>query len=317
MSTQTEPPLSQGVIEEVEPESKKRELLPYALLAPATVLILLVLGYPIFRMITLSLQEAKLRNVTKGDTPWNGVANYQAIFTDPVFWQVVLRTLGFTVVCVIATMVLGMLMTLLLNRLGNKMRLLVTVGLLLAWATPVVTATQIWQWIFDTQYGLVNWFLTSIGLDQFRNYSWLASPLSLLTVAAVVVVWGALPFVVLTLYAGLTQVPAELYESAEVDGASAWQRFRLITLPLLGPIITILAALSTIWDFRVFTQVYILQKSGGITAETNTLGIYAYRTSFSGNNFGQGAAISVVMVLLLAGLSVWYVRRMVKEVEGS
>lgn len=317
MSTLTDPPLSQGVIEEVEPESKKRELLPYALLVPATVLILLVLGYPIFRMITLSLQEAKLRNVTKGDTPWNGVANYQAIFSDPVFWQVVFRTIAFTVVCVIATMVLGMLLTLLLNRLGSKMRLLVTVGLLLAWATPVVTATQVWQWIFDTQYGLVNWFLTSLGFDQFRNYSWLASPLSLLTVAAVVVVWGALPFVVLTLYAGLTQVPAELYESAEVDGASAWQRFRLITVPLLAPIITILAALSTIWDFRVFTQVYILQKSGGITSETNTLGIYSYRTSFSGNNFGQGAAISVVMVVLLAGLSVWYVRRMVKEVEGS
>lgn len=317
MSTAKAPPLSEGPIEEVEVNEKKRDLLPYALLVPATVLILLVLGYPIFRMITLSFQEAKLRNITKGNTPWNGVSNYTAIFSDPVFWQVVIRTLIFTVVCVVATVVLGILLTLLVNRLGNKMRLLVTVGLLLAWATPVVTATQIWQWIFDTQYGLVNWALTSIGLDQFKNYSWLASPLSLLTVAAVVVVWGALPFVVLTLYAGLTQIPAELYESAEVDGASAWMRFRAITLPLLAPILTILAALSTIWDFRVFTQVYILQKSGGVTSETNTLGIYSYRTSFSGNNFGQGAAISVVMVVLLAGLSVWYVRRMVKEVEGA
>jgi N,N'-diacetylchitobiose transport system permease protein len=317
VSTVKDPPLSEGVIDEVEPNTKRREVLPYVLLIPATVLILLVLGYPIFRMITLSLQEAKLRNITKGNTPWNGVANYQAILTDPVFWQVVFRTIAFTVVCVVATMVLGMLLTLLINRLGSKMRLLVTIGLLLAWATPVVTATQVWQWIFDTQYGLVNWGLTSLGLDQFRNYSWLASPLSLLTVAAVVVVWGALPFVVLTLYAGLTQVPAELYESAEVDGASAWQRFRLITVPLLAPILTILAALSTIWDFRVFTQVFILQKSGGITSETNTLGIYAYRESFSGNDFGQGAAISVVMVVLLAGLSVWYVRRMVKEVEGA
>lgn len=317
MSSVKTPKIDAGDLNEVEPHRKRQDALPYVLLVPATAIILLVLGYPVFRMITLSLQEAKLRNITRGDTPWIGLGNYQAILTDPTFWQVVVRTLVFTVVCVVATMVLGMLITLLLNRLGNKMRLLVTIGLLLAWATPVVTATQVWQWIFDTQYGLVNWLLVSLGFDQFLNYSWLASPLSLLAVAAVVVVWGALPFVVLTLYAGLTQVPAELYESADVDGASAWQQFRLITLPLLAPIITILAALSTIWDFRVFTQVFILQKSGGITGETNTLGIYAYRQSFSANDFGQGAAISVIMVVLLAGLSVWYVRRMVKEVEGA
>ncbi len=317
MSSVKTPKIDAGDLSEVEPHRKRQDALPYVLLVPATAIILLVLGYPVFRMITLSLQEAKLRNITRGDTPWIGLGNYQAILTDPTFWQVVVRTLVFTVVCVVATMVLGMLITLLLNRLGSKMRLLVTIGLLLAWATPVVTATQVWQWIFDTQYGLVNWLLVSLGFDQFLNYSWLASPLSLLAVAAVVVVWGALPFVVLTLYAGLTQVPAELYESADVDGASAWQQFRLITLPLLAPIITILAALSTIWDFRVFTQVFILQKSGGITGETNTLGIYAYRQSFSANDFGQGAAISVIMVVLLAGLSVWYVRRMVKEVEGA
>lgn len=294
---------------------KRRDRLPYLLLVPASVIILLVLGYPIVRMFTLSLQEAKLRNLVKGNTPWIGLGNFQKLFSDPEFWQVVIRTVGFTVVAVFFTMLLGVLLTLLLNRLGSKMRLLVTVGMLMAWATPVVTATQIWQWMFDTQYGLVNWALVSLGLDQFSNYSWLAEPLSLLAVAEVVVVWGALPFIVLTLYAGLTQIPAELYESAEVDGASAWVQFRSITLPLLAPILVIVAALSTIWDFRVFTQIYILQAAGGITSETNTLGIFAYRTSFSGNDFGAGAAISVVMVILLAGLSVWYVGRMVKEVE--
>ncbi len=316
MSATKTPPLKQGPIDDVVPYRKRREKLPYVLLIPATALILLVLGYPIFRMITLSLQQAKLRNVVKGDTPFIGFDNYKAILTDAAFGNVVLRTVVFAAVCVLFTMVLGVLITLLLNRLGSKMRLLVTVGLLLAWATPVITATQVWQWMFDTQYGLVNWALTSLGFDQFKNYSWLAQPLSLLTVAAVIVVWGALPFVVLTLYAGLTQVPAELYESAEMDGAGIWAKFRSITLPLLAPILVILAALSTIWDFRVFTQVFVLQKSGGITSDTDLIGIYAYRVSFSGNDFGAGAAVSVIMVILLAGLSAWYVRRMIKEVEA-
>ncbi len=290
--------------------------LPLLLLAPATLLLLVVLGYPIVRMVTLSLQEAKLRNIVRGDTTWNNFENYQNIFADPGFWDVVLRTVVFAVACVAATMLAGTLVALLLNRLGRRMRLLVSVGLLMAWATPVVTATQVWQWLFDTQYGIVNWALVSLGFDGFLNYSWLANPLSLLTVAGVVVVWGAIPFVALTLYAGLTQVPGELYEAAEVDGASGWRRFWSITFPLLAPIFTILAALSTIWDFRVFTQVFILQKAGGITSETNLLGIYAYRTSFSGNDFGAGAAMSVVMVVLLGGLSLFYVRRMIKEVDA-
>lgn len=290
--------------------------LPWVLLAPATLLLLVVLGYPIVRMVTLSLQEAKLRNIVRGDTTWNNFENYQNIFADPDFWSVVLRTIVFAAACVAATMLLGTLVALLLKRLGTRMRLLVSIGLLMAWSTPVVTATQVWQWLFDTQYGIVNWALVSIGFDGFLNYSWLANPLSLLTVAGVVVVWGAIPFVALTLYAGLTQVPEELYEAAEVDGATGWRRFWSITFPLLAPIFTILAALSTIWDFRVFTQVFILQKAGGITSETNLLGIYAYRTSFSGNDFGAGAAMSVVMVVLLAGLSLFYVRRMIKEVDA-
>ncbi len=295
---------------------QRRSKLPLLLLAPATALLLVVLGYPIVRMVTLSLQEAKLRNIVRGDTTWNNFENYQNIFSDPGFWDVVLRTVVFAVACVAGTMLLGTLVALLLFRLGKAMRLLVSVGLLMAWSTPVVTATQVWQWLFDTQYGLVNWALVSLGFESFLNYSWLANPISLLTVAGVVVIWGAIPFVALTLYAGLTQVPEELYEAAEVDGATGWRRFWSITFPILAPIFTILAALSTIWDFRVFTQVFILQQAGGITSETNLLGIYAYRTSFAGNDFGAGAAMSVVMVVLLAGLSLFYVRRMIKEVDA-
>jgi N,N'-diacetylchitobiose transport system permease protein len=145
----------------------------------------------------------------------------------------------------------------------------------------------------------------------------LAQPLSLLTLAAVIVVWGAIPFIALTLFAGLSQIPNEMYEAASLDGASAWTQFRRLTFPLLAPIFLILTALSTIWDFRVFTQVFILQKAGGIAKDTDLLGLFAYRVSFSANNFGVGSAIGVIMVLMLMVVSVFYIKRMIAQLDEA
>ncbi len=293
----------------------KRNRLALYLLSPATLVLLLVLGYPIVKTVILSLQEAKLKDFVQGTEHWNNFANYTKILSDPYFWEVVVRTLAFTFVCVTATMILGTLVAVLLNKLGKKMRLFALIGLLLAWATPAVTATQVWQFLFDTQFGVANWALVSLGFEQFEGYSWLAEPLSLLTLAAVIVIWGAIPFVALTLFAGLSQVPNEMYEAASLDGASAWTQFRRLTVPQLAPIFLILVALSTIWDFRVFTQVYILQKAGGIAKETDLLGIYSYRVGFSGNDFGVGAAIGVVMVLMLVIVSMFYIKQMIKQID--
>ncbi len=316
MSTQVMTPATQGSGAQPQARGKGSRSLPYLLLLPAAVLLAVVLGYPIVRLVLLSLNKAKLRDLVKGTESWNNFANYSKILTDAAFWAVLGRTIVFAAACVVATMVIGMLMALLLAKLGRVARLILSISLLMAWATPQVTATQVWQWLFDTRYGLVNWTLVRAGLTGFDNHSWLAAPASLLTVAGVVVVWGALPFVALTIYAGRTQIDEALYEAAGMDGATHWQVFRSITVPMLAPILTMLAALSTIWDFRVFTQVFLLQQAGGITSETNLISIHAYRTSFSGNDFGGGAAIAVVMVLVLAGFSVFYVRRMLQEVKA-
>lgn len=291
-------------------------VLPYLLLTPAAVVLVIVLGYPIVRLLGLSFSRAKLRDLTKGSEQWNNFGNYAKLFSDGAFWAALGRTVVFAFACVAATMVIGTLLALLMVQLRKWMRLVLLVALLLAWATPQVTATQVWQWLFDARYGLVNHLLSSAGLRQFDNYSWLAHPVSLLSVAGIIVVWGAIPFVTLTLYAGRTQISESLYESASLDGAGGWRTFVQITLPMLAPIFTMLAALSTIWDFRVFTQVYLLQQAGGITSETNLIAIHAYRTSFSGNDFGLGAATAVAMVAVLAGLSVFYIRRMLKEVQS-
>jgi N,N'-diacetylchitobiose transport system permease protein len=283
--------------------------LPYVLVLPATVILIVMLGYPLVRLVTLSLQEYGLPQVFGRPAPWVGLANFQEILTESYFWTVLWRTIGFCAVNVVLTMVLGVLIALLLEALGKPMRVIVSTALIIAWSIPPVTATVLWQWIFDTQYGLVNWALGRQG------ESWLAEPLSFYMVATIIVVWMGIPFVAFTVYAGLTQIPSDLHEAAQLDGAGFGQRFRYITFPALKPILLILTSLSVLWDFRVFTQIYVLQKAGGVTSETNLLGVYSYNISIGQNRYDIGAAIAIVMVLITVLLTLTYLRSMIKQEE--
>lgn len=179
---------------------------------------------------------------------------------------------------------------------------------------PPLSATVVWQWLFDTRYGLVNWLLSQLGGD-FHGHSWLSNPLSFFGVALIIVVWMGIPFVAFTLYAALTQVPGEVLEAAELDGAGVRQRFQHVILPYLRPVILILTALSVLWDLRVFTQFYSLQKAGGIARDTNVLGVYAYRLAFGENKFDLGAAVAVVMLLITLLFTVFYLRQITRQEE--
>jgi N,N'-diacetylchitobiose transport system permease protein len=293
-----------------------RPLVPYALLAPSLLVLAGVLGYPLYRLVVLSFQQYGLRELFAGtDGRFIGLENYRSILADSFFWTVVARTVLFAAVCVGLTMVLGTLVALLLRRLGKGMRLLVTAGLVAAWATPVLTAVAIWQWMFDFEFGVANWLLTKLGVGDFVNHNWFDRPLEGFTVIVLVVVWGALPFVAVTLHAGLTQVPAELEEAARVDGGGAWQVFWNVTFPMLKPIFLLLTVLSTIWDFKVFTQIWVMlnQRPG---RDYYLLGIWSYSESFGVSNYGKGATIAVVMVALLMVLTSVYVRQMLRAVEA-
>ncbi|MDP9828123.1 carbohydrate ABC transporter permease [Kineosporia succinea] len=296
------------------PRKRRNSLLPYGLLLPATLVLALVLGYPFARLILLSLQKFGLKQQFGAPPDFVGLDNYTKILTDDQFWLVLYRTVGFCAAAVVLTMVLGMLVALLIRRVGRAMRLALIVSLLLAWAMPPLSATVVWQWLFDTRYGLVNWLLTQLGGD-FHGHSWLTDPLSFFGVALIIVVWMGVPFVAFTLYAGLTQVPGEVVEAAQIDGASAWQRFRHVLVPFLRPVILILTALSVLWDFRVFTQFYVLQKAGGISRDTNVLGVYAYRVAFGENKFDLGAAVAAVMVLITLIFTVFYLRQITRQEE--
>jgi len=293
----------------ITPRRRRAHPLPYVLLLPAVAALVLMLGYPIIRLVTLSLQKFGLKQQFGAAAEWVGLKNFRSIFGDAEFWAVLRRTVAFCAVNVVLTMVLGMAIALLLKRLGPKMRLLTMLGLMLAWSMPALTSTVIWQWIFDTQYGIANWALGRQG------ESWLSNPLTFYFVATIIVVWMGIPFIAFTLYAGLTQIPEETMEAAAIDGAGPWQRFRDIVVPALKPILMIVTSLSVLWDFRVFTQVYVLQRAGGITRDTNLLGVYAYRISIGANHFDKGAAVAIVMVAITVLMTVFYLRSMTRQEE--
>jgi N,N'-diacetylchitobiose transport system permease protein len=289
------------------PRRGRRPVLPYVLIAPTVVVLAVVLGYPVARLVVQSGQEYGMAQVFGAPARWVGLANFRRLFDDPYFWTVVRRTIVFCFVNVALTMSLGVLVALLLNSLGSKMRLLVSTSLILAWAMPALTATVVWQWIFDSEYGLANWVFDRQG------ESWLADPMSFFGVATIIVVWMGIPFVAFTVYAGLSQVPADLLEAASLDGAGSVARFRYIFVPMLKPILMILTALSTLWDFRVFTQIYVLQRAGGIARDTNLLGVYTYSISIGQSDYGVGAASALLMMALMCILTLGYLRSMFKQ----
>jgi N,N'-diacetylchitobiose transport system permease protein len=289
----------------------RRGLAPYALLLPATAVIGAVLGYPLYYLVRLSFQHYGLFQLVRHKGESIGTANYAEIFHDSLFWHVVLRTIGFTFACVSLTIVLGTLIALLLTKVGPFVRLLLSAGLIFVWATPVVVAVDIWQWMVDFEFGVVNWTLTALHVGDFNHHDWFANPWSGWAVIVSLIVWGAIPFVAITLYAGLAQVSRDLTEAAAIDGAGPWRSFRDITLPLLKPIYVILISLSIIWDFQVFNQVWII-RNGSPSTDYYLMSIYAYVESFKISEYGLGSAIALVMVGIMLLISFFYIRQMVR-----
>ena len=287
--------------------------LPWLLLAPALLLIFGLVGYPVVRTFYLSFHEAGLASLVSGDMDFIGLDHYRHIIGDPHLRRVFLVTVVFGLSCVVATMVLGVAVALLLNR-PFKGRWVLGVLVLLPWAMPRVAAATVWQWLFHDQYGLVNWVLVQLGLEGFDGYAWFISPLPAFFAIGVVVVWGAFPFVAISVLAGLQSVPDEVLEAARIDGATAGQRLRLVILPMLKPLLLVLVVISTIWDFKVFDQIYVMTQ-GGPARSTEVLAIATWREAFTQLNFGLGSALAMAMFVILTAITIVYIR-MIREEEG-
>ena len=287
---------------------------PYLLVLPVLATMVLALGYPLVRQLVMSFQKYGLEQQFGAPPEWIGLDNYKAIFVDSAVWAVIIRSLVFCLGAAALTMVVGMAVAVLMTKLSKWLRIVVQSVLLVAWAMPVIASMTIWQWLFDTNYGVINWVLVKIGFSQFQDHSWLIDPLSFLTIAGLVVVWMSVPFVAFSLNAALTQVSGEQLEAAELDGANGWERFLHIKLPTIMPVVTVVSLLQVIWDLRVFAQIYYLQQAGGIASETNLLGTYIYNLGLGQGDFGKAAAVAIFMLALTLGLTFFYVRKLAKEV---
>ena len=308
MSTQ----LTQGVtVRRQAPARKFGDLferegsLGLILMAPAIIILGVFIAYPFFLGIWYSLTNAKIGQ----PGTFVGLDNFISNAQNGIFQQTLKNTFVYTAITTVFKLVLGMALALLMNQ-HFRFKNLIRAGLLLPWIIPTALSTLAWLWIFDSTYGIISWALKNMGLIQ-RNIPFLGDPTLAMGAIISVNIWRGTPFFAISLLAGLQTISQDLYEAAAIDGATAWQRFVHVTLPLIMPVLTIVTLFSIIWTFADFQLVYVLTR-GGPTNSTHLLATLAYQIGMSAGELSMGAAISLWMFPFMAALVVvtlWYQRR--------
>lgn len=271
---------------------------------PALILLSSVTIYPILYVFYLSLHR---RLLIFDISRFVGVENYLFLLKDDRFWNALKNTVYFTALSVSLEFVLGLSVAMLLNR-QFQFRGIVRAIILIPWAIPTVVSAKMWEWVYNTDFGILNYIL---GV----KINWLGSPFWAMNAAIFMDVWKTTPFVAILLMAGLQVIPQELYQAARIDGASSWQIFKKITLPLLKPVILVVLIFRTLDAFRVFDAIYVLT-GGGPANTTETLSIYAYKVLFQTLQFGYGSTLSVVVFLCVGSISVFYIRLLSKGMRA-
>ncbi|WP_113716136.1 carbohydrate ABC transporter permease [Arthrobacter dokdonensis] len=287
---------------------------PFVLLLLPLAVVGVTFAYPLYRQIVMSFEQYGLAQQFGQAPAFIGFANYVTVLTDPEFWEVLVRSLGFCLIVAALTMAVGIGMAVVMQRASNYARIFLSVCLMLVWAMPSIASLTVWQWILDARLGVLNYVLTHVGLPQFKGYSWLSSnPVVFLAIVGVIVLWSSIPLVAITIYAALTQVGDEILEAAGIDGAGFWGTLRYIVLPIIRPMLFLIGTLQVIWDFRVFTQVYVLQQDGGSSTATDVLGTYVYRIGIGQGNYGLASALALIMLAIALLLTWQYMRTLLKQ----
>ncbi len=272
-------------------------------LTPAGIVLLALLAYPIYQLVLISLFDYGQPQAS-GAAPlvFLGLDNYANLLGDKQFWDVLLATVVFAAVCVAGSLLVGTALAVLATKVHPVPRMLLFLAALGAWATPTIAGSYVWLFLFDQDFGLVNEVLGMTG------HSWTFERYSAFGLVAAEIIWCSFPFVMVTMYAGITSIDPEVLEAAALDGAS-WRRTATsVVLPILKPLLMIAAIQSIIWDFKVFTQIYVMTNGGGIAGQNLVLNVFAYQKAFAGEQYGFGAAIGVVMTALLMLITAVYVR---------
>jgi N,N'-diacetylchitobiose transport system permease protein len=286
---------------------------PYLLIVPAVLVLLLGMGYPLVWQFVTSTQKFGLAQQFGKPPEFVGLGNFVTLATDPTLWLVVARSLAFCLVTAALTLAIGTLLALLMTGVTRTARLTLQISLLLAWSMPVVAAMTVWIWLFDRRRGVVNYLLDMIPGVEMNRFDWLSTPFTFFAVASIIVIWMSVPFVAFSVYAGLTQVSAEVMEAAQLDGAGGAKRFWYVILPLVRPVIAIVLLLQLIWDLRVFTQITMLQDAGSKSGDYDLLGTYIYKLGTSAQDFGMASAVSILVLAITIALSWFYIRSLLKE----
>lgn len=290
---------------------------PWFYLAPAFIVLIGLLGYPIFQLFNISLYDYRQAQVS-GAAPLEfvGAGNYVQLLQDPQFWAVLGNTVLFAGFCVVITILVGGWLAILATRLRPWVRTVLFVVSMGAWATPAVTGSAVWLFLFDPTLGLVNKILVGLGLQGFDGYSWTYDKWSAFGLVSSEVVWCSFPFVMVTVYAGIQAIPTEVVEAARLDGASMGQIARTIMLPMLRPIMMIVIIQSIIWDFKIFSQIYIMTSGGGVAGQNLVINVYSYQQAFAASLYGLGSALGVIMTVILLAVTLVYLRLIKKDGEA-
>lgn len=283
---------------------RQEQSFAYGLILPSAVLVTLLNFIPLIEGMIVSFQRQKL--MESHTTDWVGLANYATAVTDPLFWSSLGRTVYWMIGAVGGAYVIGIILALLLNREDLKARTLLRALFLVPWVVPDVVTSLIWKWMYNDQFGLINYALRSLGLIR-QPILFLADPHIAMISLIVVQIWKLYPLMTVMLLAALQNIPKDLYEAAMIDGSSPWQRVWHITLPLIRQTSLIITLLMGIWTFNHFDVVYLLT-GGGPANATSVLSILVYNKAFFALNVGYAASLGVLMLVTLSLFGILYLR---------
>ena len=313
------PTNSEGAIDSQKNRKRRwRELAPSWLALgmnfPTLVFFVLILAYPILFAGYLSFHDVGVRELRSGDYAFSGLKNYIELFSDPVFWKSLKNTALFVSISVILEVAIGLAVALIINENRIKLSKVTKFLILVPWAVPPIVNGFLWAFIFNTQFGYLNRLLYQMGLIE-DHVIWLGNPSTAFMAIIIAYVWRTVPFNILLYHAALQGIPEHLYEAAELDGATAWDKFRHITLPLLRPIIAVTLILRTTFAFMIFDEIFSITQ-GGPGNDTWVAAWYTYKTSLQPPfNIGLGAASAYVLALIVGVIAIAYTRYVYTKVE--
>jgi multiple sugar transport system permease protein len=278
----------------LEKFQNSRNALGWAFMLPAAVLLLLFLTYPLGLGTWLGFTDAKVGR----EGVWVGLDNFSYLIGDSVTQLALFNTLFYTVVASIFKFVLGLYLAILLNR-NLPFKSFFRAIVLLPWIAPTALSAIAFWWIYDSQFSIISWALMELGLiDQYINF--LGDPWNARISTIVANIWRGVPFVAISLLAGLQTISPSYYEASAIDGATPWQQFHHVTLPLLTPIIAVVMTFSVLFTFTDFQLIYVLTRGGPLNA-THLMATLSFQRAISGGALGEGAAIATLMVPFLLG----------------